>query len=444
MRSSPELKTSWLTHARQDPYCEFAVKEFSQFEAFERERVMLEAFANFPEAHIAEHIMTWTQRGAYYILYDKAKSSLRKYINNTKHPELSNSVVIWFLKQLEGLAKAIKHVHHFKKPTRTNPVPEQDDKWGRHNDIKPENILVFQKDERQHPVFKITDFGQGVLKDARGKEASERDPRALGTRAYWSPETGKKRAGVSRPIDMWALGCVFLELLLWLFGFYQDHNASGFSTAREAFPGYDVDNLDDMFWYKEVGRRRGRPSKLKPAVEKVLRELTDEHCKEMRAFQRVIEAIQQLLEIDPDKRMTSEKLMEWISQVVRQTEGDLRDIDTLDFYQRQYRYNRGGSEVGEQLLSERLNPEGSPSVSRAPSSSSSLRNSPLPDHPSLLHTESAPPVLLHAGFAALATDQRHTNARGSFAPDGQSGDEDDQALQREMEDLGPAAGPSNH
>lgn len=260
MRSSPELKASWLTRARQDPYCEFAVKEFSQFEAFQRERVMLEEFATFPEAHIAEHIMTWSQRGAYYILYDKAKSSLRKYINNTKHPELSNSVVIWFLKQLEGLAKAIKYVHHSKKPTRTNPVPEQDDKWGRHNDIKPENILVFQKDERQHPIFKITDFGQGVLKDARGKEVSERDPRALGTKAYWSPETGEKRAGVSRPIDMWALGCVFWSC---------SYGCSGSTriTTQLDFPRREHPFLD-MLWItsmtcsgikklaeEEVGRR---------------------------------------------------------------------------------------------------------------------------------------------------------------------------------------------
>ncbi|KIW18248.1 hypothetical protein PV08_02536 [Exophiala spinifera] len=206
----------------------------------------------------------------------------------------------------------------------------------------------------------------GILKDAKGKDASERDPRALGKRAYWSPETEKKRAGVSQPIDLWALDCVFLELLLWSFGFYQDGNEAGFSTARESFPGYDSDNLNDMFWYKVAGRGRGRPSKLKPAVDQVLRELAKEHCVEMRVFQRVIGAIQELLEIDPDRRMKAERLAEWMSQVVRQTEGDLRATGIPNFYQDQYHRNRGGSEVGQELLSEWLDPEGSPSVSRTP------------------------------------------------------------------------------
>jgi serine/threonine protein kinase len=448
----------------QNPKCEFVVKEFSDSHAFKCERMMLDEFSHFPDDHIVLHIMTWSQSGNYYILYDKAKYSLRAFINRTERfVELEAPVVIWFLRQLLGLANAIKHVHNFSKKTRRTGFDLQDkredeedvdDYWGRHNDIKPENILVFEKIEHQNPMFKLTDFGQGNFRDARGKIASEKDSRARGTRAYWAPETSKgllvakaldsaKEGKISRPIDMWALGCVFLELLLWLFGFYQDENDAGFSTDRAKFPGYNEFNRDDMFWYDDELRN----PRLRPAVADVLHELKNSHCTDMRAFQNVITAIEKLLEPEPTKRMTAKELVEWMGTTTRQTEADLRVPGNKDLYRRQYSRNREESDISEisqepEPLSERLDPKYSPTVSRAPSASSSRKPASFRDVPNLLHSTSAPPDLLHTGLAGTFNGSNQDPPERPFATDRHSVHEEPDELSREIDDLTTQPAPS--
>jgi serine/threonine protein kinase len=385
---------------------------------------MLEHFARYPNDHIVPHLMTWAQRDRYYILYDKAKCSLRGFINDTERPELSKPVVIWFLSQLKGLAEAIQHVHWFTKPTITDPDPDPvvADMWGRHNDIKPENILVYETEGHQNPIFKITDFGQGILKEATAKQVSEKDPKAVGTRAYWAPESD---VGISRPADMWALGCVFLELLLWLFGFYYDGNRCGFSTEREEFPGYNPRNRDDMYWYKDLECSLPTP-KLKPAVERVIKELAAEHCTKMRAFERVIQAIEQLLRIDHKKRMQSQQLVQFMSQVEQQAKSDL--VLNEYYYLRKYRENRGGTEAGDPPQREGLNPEASASSmsrSHSLSSQNGLSSSPHDGPP----VTSAPSDLMQTGSAVLDS----SDVGPQFHPSDGHGEDD--KLRKELDDL---------
>ncbi|KAK6385766.1 hypothetical protein LTS17_001338 [Exophiala oligosperma] len=332
-----------------DPDCEFAVKEFSRHESFEREKAMLLKFAGISHDHIVGHIMSWTQHHKSYVLYDKARCDLRHFIQNTQSPSLTTPVVLWFLHQLKGLATAVKHVHSL----------EENDPEHRHNNIKPEKILVFEKHEGQYRSFKFSNLGQGVLNNATGSkvhwgdEWDGWDEVDLGTRAYWPPEAYKMRGTrvASRPIDMWGLGCIFLELLLWLSGFYLYGEEAWFPEGPSNFPGY---GSIDVFWSEEPGGFDKGSSNLKPVVERALQEL-DRIFAGMQAFQNTIVAIRQLLRIDPKLRWKATELADWMDQILRQVEADSKETNIPDYYQRQYRKNRAESDLGKTPLSVWLN-----------------------------------------------------------------------------------------
>jgi serine/threonine protein kinase len=337
----------------QDPGFRFALKEFSEErnrDAFNREYKMLKVLANYTDEHIVAPHTFWSQGEKCFILYPRAEASLREFTQR-KPPDLGRENVLWFLEQLRGLAEAIDHVHDLNPlPTRTNPRPKEVLLWGSHRDIKPENILVFQT---SRPVFKIADFGAGVFNPVAEDGISAGSPDNPGTPAYWAPDL-KMKGRVSRPADMWALGCVYLELLLWYFQFFTADKVDHFSTRRAAFTGADPNFKDNLFWYKKrTSNNNPRVYLLRPAVAAALHDLA-EICHKMRVFERLIKMISGLLEVDSDKRWKASELARSMKNITKQAKSDLRDQP--DFYLRRYYQNTGGSYQDVKLPNETINP----------------------------------------------------------------------------------------
>jgi serine/threonine protein kinase len=351
-----EVESKLTSLVAQDPESRFALKEFSgqqSQEAFGRERKMLETLADYDDKHIVTPHTFWTQGEKCFILYPKADTSLREF---TKLWEPPNSIkpvnVYWFLIQLKGLADAIDHVHSLKKiPTTSNPNPEEIIQWGSHLDIKPENILVFGIGSI--PTFKIADFGAGnfnpVTKDGISRGYSNNP----GTPTYWAPDHETK-GKVSRPADMWSLGCVFLELLLWYFKFFTAESVVHFTTRRADFSGMDPNFKTDLFWCKQELKSQREPIYVhRPAVKSALDDLT-KICQDMRAFREVVEMIRHLLTIDMEERWTAQRLATALGKLMRQALKDLHDQP--DFYTRKYYENTGGSVQDVKLQEEAIEP----------------------------------------------------------------------------------------
>jgi len=84
-----------------------------------------------------------------------------------------------------------------------------------HRDIKPNNVLVYTDDEEEYMTFKLADFGA-----AKPLVETDKHTPKLFYIEYRAPELLLKKDDYSFAPDVWALGCMFIEM----------------TTRRAAFP----------------------------------------------------------------------------------------------------------------------------------------------------------------------------------------------------------------
>ncbi len=116
-------------------------------------------------------------------------------------------------------------------------------RYGRHGDIKPENILWFLGGDLDSPdegALVIADFG---LSDTHRRETRSHIRVVTGSATYEPPEVMTSNF-VSREYDIWSLGCTFLEFATWLLCGW--NVLDRFPEARALLHGRHV--KDDVFY----------------------------------------------------------------------------------------------------------------------------------------------------------------------------------------------------
>jgi len=132
------------------------------------------------------------------------------------------------IEQLRGLVDALCGLHYYKEGMTKEgdgggaEIDEEDSI--RHGDLKPENILCFfvgvHGEKIACGVLKIADLGLAKRHVVNTRDRGHATSTHHGTRQYEPPEVettlAKSKDPVSRRYDVWSMGCIILEFIIWI------------------------------------------------------------------------------------------------------------------------------------------------------------------------------------------------------------------------------------
>lgn len=188
-----------------------------------------------------------------------ASCNLKVYLKNSQPRPGDSDFVLWELRQLCGLADGLRCIYNL---------------GGYHHDLKGENLLVFEEGGCGGPTLKIADFGSAKIHPRRSGPRDDSNPTSSyyqGTSAYEAPDY-LIRGKTSRPYDVWTLGCIFMDMLVWTFE-SMPSELEIFSDERRQTKGRRHGS-DTMFWYVEWDGKYHR-THWKPGVRLRLQGLED-------------------------------------------------------------------------------------------------------------------------------------------------------------------------
>jgi serine/threonine protein kinase len=373
---------AFLTSLLQDKSQHFALKVFKEARTdknilqlkqnlkYEQEYGVLKNLKKFKASthdHMLESFAAWSHRDSFNILFALADCNLRTFMNNygasntrsiqrylsTHLPLLDKTFVKWLLHQIYGLCDGIKHLHRLE-PSAPSPrleVSPHGKSAAFHHDIKPENILVALDPHSGYGTLKFGDFGSANVQTLRNsaiyKPTTVGEKIHTGTITYEAPDlyiTGS----ATRKADIWSLGCVFLEIMVWCF---IPNGLKTFSQERLEVHRDEPHISTDRFWTPMPGNLREnlKDAALNTAVTEKLDNLEQIYCLKKRAFERVLFYIRQMLIVNVDKksnkplRIAAPELENDMKVILDQAEIDLKKQP--DFY-----IQSSSAELSEEVL----------------------------------------------------------------------------------------------
>ena len=243
--------------------------------------------------NIIEFIAAVERGSERYLMFRWAEEgNLRNFWEANSRPTLTTALVKDAVYQIRGLADALDKLHTGKH----KPGGES----FRHGDLKPENILCVTTDPSQAgcvniPMFKISDMG---LTKPHSVATELRPPTSMRytTARYEPPEvilesdSAVGQGGRSRRYDMWSLGCVVLETIIWLlFG----------NKNLEVFNNKIVDEMGQKgHWFerkREPGDSEARPTVQHHVQDTIRALLRDQECAPGTAMRELLDIVRQKL-----------------------------------------------------------------------------------------------------------------------------------------------------
>ncbi|KAI1354702.1 kinase-like domain-containing protein [Xylaria sp. FL0043] len=195
--------------------------EFDNLKRVQTRKHLLPVYAAYFCGNKYSFIFPWANGGSLDDLWKKDPRSLMLEPDKNFH-----ILIKWVAGQLSGLTGefGLGFLHGFKHTESSRELAVPGTKpFGIHGDIKPSNILYFKQDastdyfDSTKDHLKISDFGLTGFHSAKTRSGLP----ATGPHSptYRSPEWGQDQmdeGGLSRKYDIWSLGCVFLEFIIWL------------------------------------------------------------------------------------------------------------------------------------------------------------------------------------------------------------------------------------
>lgn len=273
----------------------------------------LKTIQSLNNRHLIKHIATCERDSCYYVIFPLADGgNLLDYWEREHETAAKRTpeLVCWCLRQMCGLADALRALHHgFKGSGHL-----------RHGDLKPANILLFEEDGDK--FLAIADFGVSKIHTAPTGMRQNGTTTKATTRKYEAPEVGPhfKNQPRHRVYDIWSLGCVFLEFVIWIL---YDHKAiKNFEKSR-----YKSSKNPGCSFYQTTDAGEAELDSGVVEAFKALRE--DRRCRGT-AIEALINLVEEkVLVVEAEKRYKADKLHEELGKIVRdatQTPSNLHKV----------------------------------------------------------------------------------------------------------------------
>ncbi|KAH7150951.1 kinase-like domain-containing protein [Fusarium sp. MPI-SDFR-AT-0072] len=278
---------------------------------------MLKRFSGRTHPHLVTVLCAFSCEEERSFIFPNASYDLSEYLEKHEPPTQKNGT-LWISNQFLGLMGALDTIHN---PKHLHQGVTQ--RYGRHGDIKCDNILCFKRSGTQNDVvLVISDFGLSAFNTdkSRSNIPNKNVPPVPG---YRPPECDIEGGTISRAFDVWTIGCLYLELITWFLG--GSDYVEEFSNKRTTI--FINGSNNNIFFTLKSGKEPGTyVAQVKPEVTEWILQL-HQHPKCSEFIHDALDVVEQemLAVLSADmKRSSSEKLLkeyEKLSQKCKSTPG---------------------------------------------------------------------------------------------------------------------------
>ncbi|KAI1741256.1 kinase-like domain-containing protein [Xylaria scruposa] len=292
----------------------FALKRFHENDpaSFEREIQMLRRFNRTKHSHIVTLLAAYTHCGENYLIFPWATHDLQMYWKKVRPTPDAGDVklVQWICHQAWMLVQAVSRIHKLDEDEK---IPEEERLYGRHGDLKPENILWYKS---RHGLGKLVISDMGLSKTHRYQSKTYiPDKKVPATGRYRPPELDYEDGLLGRTFDIWTLGCIFLEMLNWLHGGYEQLAKMETKMTTPSIWGYECDAYSEWVYVKDLGFYTVR---VKEVVTECIGTLRSECSQFVHDFLDIIE--DRMLVVERDDRAPAGELAQEMEKLHRNCE----------------------------------------------------------------------------------------------------------------------------
>ncbi|KAH8894161.1 kinase-like protein [Thozetella sp. PMI_491] len=314
------------------PY--FALKELHSHDPayFKKEVEVLQRFSgrSKPNPYLIRLLLAFSYDNTHYLLFNWADGNLKQYWASEPNPQVTHERSCLVMQQCLSIALGLRRIHHvtsdswppkkdgssanksgLKESDAQKGKGKEDKDWGRHGDIKPENILWFRSKGKNRLL--ISDFGLSRYHSYLSKSRNDSEDLDGFSPTYRPPDIDMRKPITPR-YDIWALGCVFLEYLSWyLLG--HDLTERNFTNERLRDDEHMAPGIFEDKFFNLVGENGQRQPVVKQSVKMWIQRLhAHERCpKFVHAFLDVIE--DNLMVVDSNSRWDCEDVVRELSVI---------------------------------------------------------------------------------------------------------------------------------
>lgn len=232
---------------------------------------VLRRFSGNTHPHLVSLLAAFQKGNNYYLLFHWAYSDLKNFWQSeTPGSALDKGCISWMFEQFRGIAAGLQHIHHYKvsQHKQTSLKVSKDPIFGRHGDIKPENLLLFKRKNSpgDKGIIQLSDFGLAKFHSEDSRSGIRPSKLDGCSPTYRPPEVDFKDGEVSRDYDIWSLACVLLEFVTWHLGGWKELQNYVQQRKQKNLYGHQS---DEFFEIVNITGPNQLGARVKPEVLKV-------------------------------------------------------------------------------------------------------------------------------------------------------------------------------